>query len=316
MNFLSMKYFVVLAEERSFTKAAEKLHVTQQTLSAHVAGLEKESGAKLFIRHVPLELTDAGRVFYRYARIIRRNEMALERELTDAAGMGRGTLRIGVAPSRGQVVLTPGIESFRKSCPGIRIRLVEMANDMLWTALARDEIDLVLARAPEALPGIACIPFAEEYSVLYLSDDLAEALWGEKKGEILSSLSERNRELPESFAECPFLLNSESDITGALARRLFRDAAIDPVIAVESESMGTMLKLCVDGAGAYFCPESLAEKLLPRSAQKKLHRITFEDGKYEISFGYQKSAERWSMIGRFIEEAFKSRGKKFPLAKP
>lgn len=101
MNFLSMKYFVVLAEERSFTKAAEKLHVTQQTLSAHVAGLEKESGAKLFIRHVPLELTDAGRVFYRYARIIRRNEMALERELTDAAGMGRGTLRIGVAPSRG-----------------------------------------------------------------------------------------------------------------------------------------------------------------------------------------------------------------------
>ena len=155
-----MKYFVVLAEERSFTKAAEKLHVTQQTLSAHVAGLEKESGAKLFIRHVPLELTDAGRVFYRYARIIRRNEMALERELTDAAGMGRGTLRIGVAPSRGQVVLTPVIESFRKSYPGIRIRLAEMANDMLWTALARDEIDLVLARAPEALPGIACIPFA------------------------------------------------------------------------------------------------------------------------------------------------------------
>ena len=45
MNFLSMKYFVVLAEEGSFTKAAEKLHVTQQTLSAHVAGLEKESGA-------------------------------------------------------------------------------------------------------------------------------------------------------------------------------------------------------------------------------------------------------------------------------
>ena len=59
-----MKYFVVLAEERSFTKAAEKLHVTQQTLSAHVAGLEKESGAKLFIRHVPLELTDAGRRAY------------------------------------------------------------------------------------------------------------------------------------------------------------------------------------------------------------------------------------------------------------
>lgn len=73
-----MKYFVVLAEERELHKQRKSSHVTQQTLSAHVAGLEKESGAKLFIRHVPLELTDAGRVFYRYARIIRRNEMALE----------------------------------------------------------------------------------------------------------------------------------------------------------------------------------------------------------------------------------------------
>lgn len=103
---------------------------------------------------------------------------------------GEGTLRIGVAPSRGQVVLTPVIESFRKSCPGIRIRLVEMANDMLWTALARDEIDLVLARAPEALPGIACIPFAEEDSVLYLSDDLAEALWERRRRNPLPFLKE------------------------------------------------------------------------------------------------------------------------------
>ena len=60
MNFLSMKYFLMLAEERSFTKAAERLHITQQTLSAHVAALERETGAKLFVRHVPLELTDSG----------------------------------------------------------------------------------------------------------------------------------------------------------------------------------------------------------------------------------------------------------------
>lgn len=255
MNFLSMKYFVVLAEEGSFTKAAEKLHVTQQTLSAHVAGLEKESGAKLFIRHVPLELTDAGRVFYRYARIIRRNEMALERELTDAAGMGRGTLRIGVAPSRGQVVLTPVIESFRKSCPGIRIRLVEMANDMLWTALARDEIDLVLAVRRKRFPASHVFPLPKR-----IPSSTSPMIWRRRSGERRREKSslpflKETRELPESFAECPFLLNSESDITGALARRLFGDAAIDPVIAVESESMGTMLKLCVDGPALTSAPK-------------------------------------------------------------
>ena len=74
MNFLSMKYFLMLAEERSFTKAAERLHITQQTLSAHVAALERETGAKLFVRHVPLELTDSGSVFLRYARLFVRND--------------------------------------------------------------------------------------------------------------------------------------------------------------------------------------------------------------------------------------------------
>ena len=47
MNFLSMKYFLMLAEERSFTKAAERLHITQQTLSAHVAALASGHGLPL-----------------------------------------------------------------------------------------------------------------------------------------------------------------------------------------------------------------------------------------------------------------------------
>lgn len=101
MNFLSMKYFLMLAEERSFTKAAERLHITQQTLSAHVAALERETGAKLFVRHVPLELTDSGAVFLRYARLFVRNELALKRELSDVSGRFEGILRIGIAPSRG-----------------------------------------------------------------------------------------------------------------------------------------------------------------------------------------------------------------------
>ena len=107
MNFLSMKYFIALSEEKSFTRAAERLHITQQTLSAHMAGLEKEVGMKLFVRHVPLELTDGGEVFYRYARIFQRNELALRRELSDVSGSESGILRIGVAPARGQVLLPP-----------------------------------------------------------------------------------------------------------------------------------------------------------------------------------------------------------------
>ena len=66
MNFSSMEYFTVLARERSFTRAAEQLHITQQSLSAHIAGMEQELGCPLVVRRIPLELTYAGSVLLRY----------------------------------------------------------------------------------------------------------------------------------------------------------------------------------------------------------------------------------------------------------
>ena len=57
MNFTSLGYFEVLARERNFTRAAEKLHITQQSLSSNIAKLENELGCQLIVRHVPLEIT-------------------------------------------------------------------------------------------------------------------------------------------------------------------------------------------------------------------------------------------------------------------
>ena len=86
MNLSSMEYFVALARERSFTRAAERLHITQQSLSAHVAALEKELGCQLILRRVPLELTYAGEVFLGYAASFQRQLTALHQEFGDIAG--------------------------------------------------------------------------------------------------------------------------------------------------------------------------------------------------------------------------------------
>lgn len=67
MNFSSFDYFLALARERSYTRAADVLHITQQSLSAAIAALERELGCPLVVRRTPLELTYAGRVFLQYA---------------------------------------------------------------------------------------------------------------------------------------------------------------------------------------------------------------------------------------------------------
>ena len=70
MNLQTMEYLIAVAEEQSISKAAERLHITQQTLSAHLASVEEELGCRLFERRVPLKITYAGEEFLKYARLI------------------------------------------------------------------------------------------------------------------------------------------------------------------------------------------------------------------------------------------------------
>lgn len=95
MNLQTMEYISALARERSFTRAAEALHITQQSLSGHIAAVEQELGVQLIVRHVPLELTYAGRAFLRHAEAIRQEVLELRQELCDITGEQRGQLRIG-----------------------------------------------------------------------------------------------------------------------------------------------------------------------------------------------------------------------------
>ncbi len=297
MNFLTMTYFLTLAEERSFTRAAERLHVTQQTLSGHMAALEREVGMKLFVRHVPLELTDGGAVFLRYAKIFQRNERALRRELSDVSGSESGVLRIGVAPSRGEVLLPDILARFHRLYPRVKLVLREMSNEEICHALKREEIDLGLARFAKTWPGMVERPYREEEIVLFLEESLWQRFGPKEESEA------PYEELPEYLADCPFLVNSEADIAGHLARRFFLEAGFEPYVVVESEHMETMLKLCLRGMGACFCPKSLAEALLSEADKQKLHQLAFQGGKYQISFAYMESSHRWSMIENFINVA-------------
>lgn len=78
MNFMSMEYFITVVHYRNITRAAAHLHITQQTLSAHMSALEKELGCQLPIRRTPLWLTYEGEVFYRYASEISDTEKCMK----------------------------------------------------------------------------------------------------------------------------------------------------------------------------------------------------------------------------------------------
>ena len=223
MNFSSMDYFITVARERSFSRAAERLHITQQTLSAHIAKLEGELGTKLLVRSIPLELTYAGEVFLGYAVDLQRKLGSMEREFQDLTGNQRGLLRIGVATIRGRIVMPSILTRFRARYPKIAIRLVEDENGKLLEYLENREIDLAVALFPQVVPGVELVDFYQEEVVLLVPQAILDQVAEEKGPSALERL-ERGDLSPLQGA--PFLLEAEEDDVGKIGYSFLSQAGI------------------------------------------------------------------------------------------
>lgn len=302
MNFVSLSYFETLARERSFTRAAQQLHITQQSLSSNIAKMEQELGCQLIVRHVPLELTYAGEVLLRYAATFREEHDAMLKEFCDISQNQRGVLRIGVTYTRGRTIMPEIIQAFQQQYPAIRIELAEDTNDVLRHKLAAGEVDIAIANFSEKVLGVTLHEFYREEVVMLVARDLFEKLYGEESDD-----RARRFEAGDFAAieDCPLLLNSIDDIGGHVERNLLKQAGIaHPQIMVTSSNVETLLALCVRGAGACFCPEILARSALTEEQFASLVLLRLgEEARYHISFGCQEQSYQWSIIDAFMTVA-------------
>ena len=303
MNFDSLEYFSVLARERSFTRASEILHITQQSLSSHIAGLEKELNCRLVVRRIPLELTFAGQTFLRYADELRRTQHAMQQEFCDISENQKGELRVGIAFTRGRAVMPKLIAAFQQQYPNVGVILVEGSNDALQKLLADGDIDLAVAEFSKAPQEVELRDFYDERIVLCLSDSLL-ARCGIDLAAHEAAL--RAGEL-SSLRDCPFVLGPAEDIGGRIGRELLRRSGVRPIVKATSENIETLLALCAQGAGACFSPENLVRTALSEEQLAHLHLLHFDSGAaYPIRFGYLRRSYQWSVIEAFIRLAQES----------
>ncbi len=302
MNFQNIEYFLCTERARSFTHAAEKLHVTQQTLSGQIAALEKELGCRLFVRHVPLELTEEGNAFARYARSFQRNYRAMMNEFSDRAQEQRGTLRIGIATTRGRVLLPRLLSQFQKEYPLVALEAAEDTNDALSEALLRGETDLVIGDLQKNIPGLQTRVFYQEEVILLLPKLLLEKLYGAAYPGRIEAL--RNSCDLKLLADCPFLLGYSTDIAGRIAENLLRRSDLIPLVKCRSQNIELLLDCCVQGQGACFCPDKLLQAALSPKQLAEMEILHFPDSTdYTICFGWREENCRWKLLERFMEIA-------------
>lgn len=167
MDFRQLRYFLKVAEESHFTRAAQGLYVSQPTLSQGVAQLEKEIGAQLFDRiGKKVRLTQAGEVFRAYAlRALREMEEA-QVALAELEGLKRGEVRVGVVQTVNAYLVPMIAARFGASHPGVTLQVEELSGDGIESGLLDGRLNLGIGFMPPQSGDIQAQPLFEEDLVL------------------------------------------------------------------------------------------------------------------------------------------------------
>ena len=253
MNFQNLESFLVLAEEGSVTRAAERLHVSQQALSGLLARLEKEAGSPLFFRRSGLELTYAGICLQRAAIQILDIQRQTIAAMQDIRESRRGALRIGVSHTRGQSILPLLLPTFSQLYPLVELTIFEGNTTVLEEDLSKGLIDVLIGFAPFTPDCAEYAPLMQEKMYLVGQRELLHQTFGAQTQQVCRAYeATRNLRL---FAKFPFVLLKKGDRIRAIADRVFSRYSIQPDIRLETQNVQTAFCLAAEGMGLTICPE-------------------------------------------------------------
>jgi DNA-binding transcriptional LysR family regulator len=248
VRYRRLGYFVAVAEELSFTRAARRLHMAQPPLSQQIALLEKEIGTPLFDRsRRTIRLTAAGAALLPEARRLLTD---LDETVRMVRSIGDGTLgrlAVGFVPSAMGGVLPDLLREFRATHPAVELTLREMAPDALLRAVHDRRLDLAVLYLPVSDPDLDQRKLASEELLLALPEAHPAA-------------AARAISLAD-VAEEPFVLPERHDVPGlhAAVTTLFADAGVTPRIAQRGVWLiQTVLGLVAAGTGLAVVPSSAA----------------------------------------------------------
>ncbi len=244
MNTTQLRDLVVLSEELSYRKTAEKLFISEQTLSASIKRLEGELGCALLERRPALRLTPAGESAVRHAREILRVCRHLDGELADLGERASGTLAVGSALRLATSLLPRIWEEFHSRFPEIRLSLTENRNQPLDELLRKGEIDLYLSFNAPRRGDTYVLTLGTERCCIVFSAGYLETLPEEKRQILLAPAFDLCR--AEDF---PLLLPSRGNGLREDVELFFMDHALRPEVIFESRRSQLIYRLCQRGAG-------------------------------------------------------------------
>ncbi len=307
--FEKLEYVYAVYKEGSFTKAAEKLYISQPSLSAAVRNVEKEIGAPLFNRGGSVTLTEVGREYIRAAeRMIALKEEFLNR-VNDIYNLEVGHITVGGTNYLSSYVLPRIITRFSELYPSIEVTLAEANSKTLSEMIEREEIDIVVDSFDKSLEDYIGYPLASERILLCVPSDLP--INKRLEGYAISPESIYNGE-PDAFVKEPVPINIFKDESFVMLKNgndmyhraieIFEKAGISPKISFSVDQLNISYFLAESGMGLCFATDTLFRFGRFRS-KVRLYNVAEEHSNRTLYVAHKKNKYCTRAMSKFIEIA-------------
>lgn len=285
MDFKDLTYILAVADNKSVTEAANKLYISQPSLSYIISKVEDELGVKLFYRKTnPITLTYAGQLYVETAREILGKMENLKRQLNDVGIGEKGQINIGIPTERAGYMLPKVLEKFNEQYPEMEVRLMESRSSAMLEELDKGKISLaVLPGRDEDYPAnMMCEQIYKENILLIGGDNSIskDLIVGEHADGLLQADLKRMKQSPFIILQKGHYIRKKTD-------RIFKKAGFVPKNVTEVSSNISAALLARAGIGIALVPERALEPLGGRNAFNVYHFFD-EDETWDVNVVYKK----------------------------
>ena len=270
MDFVLLKSFIAVAEEKSFSSAAKNLFISQQTLSKQIAKLEEDLGTTLFIRSRPLALTPDGGHLLPIAKEILQLKQQFE-ESSSRSFAGSHYIHLGIEHTIARAILPRVLPSFLREHPDTFLKLSEESPDVMQKSISYDGVDLVIGSLGSVPEKFEAIPLCRKDHLLVVP----KALMAELAGERLPELRDRFSESADLsfFEKAPFIKIPRQSSGGRALSSYLKYYDINPRFVCELTNIENAFQLANAGLGVFIYARVFWDMLSPELQRDYLKNI-------------------------------------------
>ncbi len=312
--FRNSQYIYTVYQERNFSRAAEKLYISQSSLSLTIKKAEERIGAPIFNRSVsPVTLTEFGKKYIEAVEEMMRIQNRLENYIYDINHMKKGHISVGAANFNATYLLPHALAAFRDMYPNVVVDVYESTTMELVKKLGNGDIDLLFSNKTLNEKQFRKFVICHEFMVLVVPQkfNLPPGLTAHAK-----TVSELSRypsyskqadaqflptSLLKNFKDVPFVLLRPGNDSRERADTMFSDAGFYPPIALELDQASTAYRLACSGIGA-----TIVSNLMVRTMESPDHCLFFPLGGPHTEQYVSAYIQSDAVITKAIEEFIKT----------